>query len=225
MLVVKDLVCGYSKKTAIIGPISFELGMGNVLIFQGPNGVGKSTLLKTLATILKPISGSLLIQGRPAEKMRNKIFFLQEAVDVPQEFTAIDYLMVVASFYNTSVSRDHVAEILVDVAGIPSPRIRLGKMSQGQRRRVQLASALLPLKNVYVFILDDPGVGLDEYAKLNTVPYIVSELAKRGCVVVSTRDAQVAASIKEKVANARIEDATKYSRVVAKLIESQMYRI
>ena len=61
ILEVKDLVCGYHPGRPIIGPISFNVDRGEVVCLIGPNGIGKTTLFKTVLGILKPQSGSIMV--------------------------------------------------------------------------------------------------------------------------------------------------------------------
>ncbi|AFA39898.1 ABC-type multidrug transport system, ATPase component [Pyrobaculum oguniense TE7] len=177
MLEVRDLVIGYGKP--LTRPISFRLGSGEAAVFYGPNGVGKSTLAKTLATLLRQISGSVFVDGIPNVKARDKIFFLPETVDVPERVKAVEYVEALASFYGAGDSAEDVLEIV----GVPG-ELLLGKMSQGMKRLVQLAAALAVIPKVKLAILDDPYVSVapEKAAEIH------SEVLKRigGSVLVVT---------------------------------------
>ena len=63
MLEVRELVCGYRAGSPVLGPVSFRLERGEVLCLLGPNGVGKTTLLKTILGVLPPLGGGLWAPG------------------------------------------------------------------------------------------------------------------------------------------------------------------
>ncbi len=85
MLEVRKLVCGYGK-LRLTGEINLKFE--GVTLLYGPNGVGKSTFLKTLAGILKPIGGEVLIDGESITENRGILFYLTERIDVP-EYVAV----------------------------------------------------------------------------------------------------------------------------------------
>jgi ABC-2 type transport system ATP-binding protein len=153
MLEIRGLVVGYDKP--LIRPLDLRLGGGESAVFFGPNGVGKTTLAKTVASLLRPLGGSVLLDGVPTHKARGRIFYLSEAIDMPERVKAVDYVEALASFYGAADS----ARDLLDVVGVPG-RLPLGKMSQGMRRLVQLAAAMAVLPKVGLAVLDDPYVSV-----------------------------------------------------------------
>ena len=144
---------GYDKP--LIRPLDLRLGGGESAVFFGPNGVGKTTLAKTVASLLRPLGGSVLLDGVPTHKARSRIFYLSEAIEVPERVKAADYVEASASFYGAAES----AQDLLAVVGGPG-RLPLGKMSQGMRRLVQLAAAMAVLPKVGLAVLDDPYVSV-----------------------------------------------------------------
>jgi ABC-2 type transport system ATP-binding protein len=153
MLEIRGLVVGYDKP--LIRSLDLRLGGGESAVFFGPNGVGKTTLAKTVASLLRPLGGSVLLDGVPTHKARGRIFYLSETIEVPERVKAVDYVEALASFYGAADS----ARDLLDVVGVPG-RLPLGKMSQGMRRLVQLAAAMAALPKVGLAVLDDPYVSV-----------------------------------------------------------------
>ena len=74
MLAVKDLVCGYRPDVPVVGPLSFQVEKGEVVCLVGPNGIGKTTLFKTVLGLLKPLGGSIWVQGRDSREYSAKEF-------------------------------------------------------------------------------------------------------------------------------------------------------
>ncbi len=153
MLEARGLVVGYDKP--LTKPLDFKLAKGESIVFYGPNGVGKTTLAKTIASLLKPLSGSVLLDGVPVPRARDYIFFLPEVVDLPDRVKAFEYVEALASFYGAEDS----AEEALELAGV-SGRLPLGKMSQGMKRLAQLAAALAVAPKVKLLVLDDPYVSV-----------------------------------------------------------------
>jgi len=213
VLSIENVVAGYGS-FQVIGPITFSAETGNVVVIHGPNGVGKSTFMKTLATLLKPIEGNIYLNKRPISKCREVLFYLPESIDtvLPLEVTVLDYLRIISSTYGLGWDRREIVEIL-EVFGLPrSEPIRL--LSQGQKRRLQLASTVVVRGQARVYILDDPSIGLDDISKKMLLPGIIRELKEKAIIIISTRDYTFAESIKD-LTNLTI-DAVKYSRVVPK---------
>ncbi|AFN03882.1 ABC transporter ATP-binding protein [Pyrococcus furiosus DSM 3638] len=182
-LEIRELSVGY--KRPLLEDITLELENGDAVNFYGPNGIGKTTLLKTIATYLKPLKGEILYNGAPIRKVRGKIFFLPESILVPNKVRARDYLKAVASLYGVNPSMEEVVRAL-DLVGISDENIKFEKCSQGMKRRIQLASALLV--NAEIFVLDDPVVAIDEDSKHEILKGIVDTLKKRGIVIISSRE-------------------------------------
>ncbi|MFN3804727.1 MAG: ATP-binding cassette domain-containing protein, partial [Pyrobaculum sp.] len=156
--------------------------VGEGLAFVGPNGAGKTTLLRTLATLLPPLRGEIKYGGRDIREARRHIFFVPESIEVPLELKAVDYVKVVTSLYERPDPRE--VEAVLDLIEVP-PRERLKNLSHGQRRRIQLAPALLV--KTPIMLLDDPLIGLDYYATENIFPQIVKELLKTSTVIITLR--------------------------------------
>lgn len=207
LLEVRELAAGYGD-SPIISPLSFTLDAREILLIYGPNSIGKTTLFRTIATLLKPLSGSILIESEAAGKHKGKIFFIPETIDLPLKLKVVDYLRIISLLYGGGS-----VESILDELGLQKS-LAIEHLSQGLRRRLQLASALVAKAKIYV--LDDPTVGLDDYAVECLMPSIVSELANRGAVLLSTKEGRLieVLSLLDKV---KVIHALKYSRMATKI--------
>ncbi|ASJ16534.1 hypothetical protein A3L04_05315 [Thermococcus chitonophagus] len=207
MLEIENLVAGYGK-VPIIGPISLRVNHGEVIVLWGPNGTGKTTLLRTIASLLKPLEGSIILDGKPISKVKKKIFLLDERVHLPGSLKAIEYLKLIGALYESD--QIPYQEILKHI-GIP-PNILIFNLSQGQKRRLQLASTLTA-ETAELFLIDDPTVGLDDISVKVLIPWIIKQLADmEKIILISTRTE----FLKELLKDARVIDVTKYSRALPK---------
>ncbi len=158
-LELKSLQCGYQYPLC---NLTMTFHTGEHLLFYGPNGIGKSTLLKTLAGLLPPLKGEVRFQGRNPWRqraIRQEMFYLSETIQVPSFLTPIEYVALIADFYGARPNRKRLEEgiALLDIGDYRNRP--LGKCSQGQKRRAQLLAAYVMQKPL--ILCDDPLIGID----------------------------------------------------------------
>jgi zinc transport system ATP-binding protein len=169
----KDVNYSYNG-TPVLEYISFSVKAGEYLGIIGPNGGGKTTLLKILLGLLRPSSGTITIFGQTIEKFREKQllgYVPQRAAHEEFYFPAsVEEVVRSGRTARVGVFRrygqdDHRAiEQAMDIAEIGGLRKRLmGELSGGERQRVFIARALAGEPKV--LILDEPVVGVDIASK------------------------------------------------------------
>ena len=133
----------------------------------GPNGAGKTTLLRCLTGLLRPTSGSLQLlgieisQGIPVV-LQSRMGVLIESPEAYVKMTAAEYLKFFAGFYAVE-NIPHRIEELASTFELESLSKRVGKMSQGNRRKVQLMRSLLHRPQLVLW--DEPTEHLDPRAQ------------------------------------------------------------
>ena len=159
---------------------------GSITGIGGPNGSGKSTLLKILYGYLKPIKGTVLIDGNSINELRGakvagKISVVQQETPTPMNFTVEN--IVSMSRYSDPVDYSKVRESL-DRCGIAHLQHRkFEELSGGERRLVMIAGALY--QGTEIIMLDEPTTFLDVDKELRIVDLIVNlkQLGKTVIVV------------------------------------------
>ncbi|HSO28536.1 MAG TPA: metal ABC transporter ATP-binding protein [Candidatus Sulfomarinibacteraceae bacterium] len=193
-----DVAVGYEEQP-VLEDVDLVLPAGSLTAVVGPNGGGKSTLLKLIAGLLQPWSGTIsVLGGRPGEHARSVAYVPQaEAVDWGFPVAAEDVVMMGRYPRLGPLRRpgaaDHaaVAEALAQVGMTELSRRQIGALSGGQRRRVFLARALASKPDLY--LLDEPVTGVDNATQEDLMAVLDSEARAGKTVVASTHDLASAA--------------------------------
>lgn len=159
----KDVTLGYEDRT-LVEHLNFEVNTGNYLCIVGENGTGKSTLMRTILRLQKPLAGSIEYGDglRPTE-----IGYLPQQTIVQKDFPASVREVVLSGcqtkagrrpFYSKDEKR--LAEVQMERLGIKELSKRCYReLSGGQQQRVLLARALCATEKM--LLLDEPVSGLD----------------------------------------------------------------
>lgn len=170
----------------------------------GPNGGGKTTLLKIMLGLLTPQSGSVSVFGEPPETGRKQIGYLPQYTSLDAKFpvTALDVVLMgrlgitaKLGFYNKT---DHqVARAMLERVGLGKLSSRpLSALSGGQQQRVLIARALVSEPNL--LLLDEPTSSLDDYVEQELFD-LLQELNKELTIVVVSHDVAYVSRYVEKV--------------------------
>lgn len=164
MLEVQNITFSWGR-THLLEDVSFTVAPGEVAILAGANGTGKTTLLRVLAGLLCPTTGTVLADGVDAFahplRYRRVMGYLPETAPADPDLTVKGYLRYRANVRGEMPKkiRHRVLEAM-DLCGLdPYADARIGALSFGLRKRVALADALL-LRPRFL-LLDDLLAGLD----------------------------------------------------------------
>jgi len=189
---------GYEER-AVLEHVDMALPPGSLTAVVGPNGGGKSTLLKLIAGLLRPWTGTVaVLGGRPGEHARAVAYVPQaETVDWGFPVAARDVVMMGRYARLGPLRRpgaaDHtaVARALEDVGMTAHAHRQIGALSGGQRRRVFLARALASEPDLY--LLDEPVTGVDNATQEDLMAVLDVEARAGKTVIASTHDLASAA--------------------------------
>lgn len=187
MIEANDLIKDYGRNRAVKG-VSFRVEKGDIVGLLGPNGSGKTTIMRMLTGFFAPTHGSCTISGvdvraEPREARRH-IGYLPERVALYPDMTVRSYLSFVARVHGiTRGVRGRVDDTMERTGLTEMSRRHIGKLSKGFRQRVGIAQAVIHSPDV--LILDEPTVGLDP-RQIVDIRSLISDLAGHCTVLLST---------------------------------------
>ena len=164
MLEARDISFAYSRRPILDGA-TFTVASGEAVALVGANGAGKTTLMRVLAGLLFPMSGTLKADGfnalRETIRFRRQLGYLPESAPSEPGLTVKAYLKFRAKLKGEQVRRirHRVLEAMASCGLDELGETRIASLSNGQRRRVALADALL-LRPRFL-LLDDLFAGID----------------------------------------------------------------
>lgn len=159
---------------AVLAGVSFDVGAGAALVLRGPNGIGKTTLLRTLAGLQPALSGEVVVAP-------DTCAYASHADGVKAALTVRENLQFWAEVHGTEI--DDSAFDHFDIADLKDRAA--GTLSAGQKRRLGLAR--LAVVNRPVLLLDEPTVSLDGFSVKLFATFLKDQhLAKGGAAVIAT---------------------------------------
>lgn len=159
----------------ILDGIDFSLGPGEALVLRGPNGVGKTSLLRTLAGLQPPAGGEI-------ERIPDPVALAGHLDGTKPVLSVEENLAFWGTLYGADESRVRGALALLGLAGLASRRA--GDLSAGQRRRLGLAR--LALTGALLWLLDEPAVSLDVESVAALDGMVSRHLAAGGAAVIAS---------------------------------------
>lgn len=187
LLEARNLACQRGDRVLFSG-LDLTLSSGELLQVSGPNGSGKTSLLKILCGISSPIEGEVRWQGRSARKQgeafRQNLLYLGHLNAVKEELTALENLRIAAALSGTELDEDAALDALDRIGLLGREYLPAKVLSQGQKRRVTLARLLV--SRAPLWILDEPLTALDAKAVGLIQSRLAEHLSAGGMVVLTT---------------------------------------
>jgi len=188
-LVVEGLRYSYGRREALRG-VSFRVERGELFGLLGPNGGGKSTLFRILATLQRPSGGRALLLGYDAERepaaVRARIGVVFQHASVDAYLTVEENLTHHGALWG--MPRQTIAErieVLLARFGLTARRHELvGQLSGGLARRIEIAKGILP--RPALLLMDEPSTGLDPAARRELMGQLDELRASEGTTIVLT---------------------------------------
>ncbi|MBL4851181.1 MAG: cytochrome c biogenesis heme-transporting ATPase CcmA [Gammaproteobacteria bacterium] len=190
MLQVNGLFCERGDRQLLNG-LSFVLDPGQLLHIRGRNGAGKTSLLRIIASLLLPISGDILWQGKPVQQQRDDylqdLLYLGHLDGVKGDLSCIENLRIDNALLASGLTDEALWEALAKIGLRGFEDVLVKQLSQGQHRRVGLCRLLLSKAKLWV--LDEPFNALDAKAVQMLANLIEAHLQTGGMALLTTHQA------------------------------------
>lgn len=192
-LEVKKACCGYGNRI-VVRDISMDVGEGEILCLLGPNGVGKTTLFKTILGFLKLQGGEILLNGENINSMSKKriakaVGYVPQAHTPPFPFNVIDVVVMGRTahlgMFDSPTKKDIIiAEEALENLNISYLKDRIyTEISGGERQMVLIARALT--QQPEILVMDEPTSNLDFGNQIRVLEQI-NKLAGKGIGIIMT---------------------------------------
>ena len=168
VITAEHLTIRFGNFTAV-DDVSFSIGKGELFGFLGPNGSGKTTIIKALCGLLTPTSGSGTILGmdirKQAAEIKRHVGYMSQKFGLYEDLTVAENLGFYAGVYGITgaVATQRIAEILALTGLHPYLTRRVSQLSGGWKQRLALGCAII--HSPEVVFLDEPTAGIDPVAR------------------------------------------------------------
>jgi iron complex transport system ATP-binding protein len=209
MLSIQDVTIRYETRL-VLRHVSLDVNPGEVLALIGPNGVGKSTLIRAGSGNLKPIGGCITIDGRDVQRLRvedraKAIAVVPQAMRLPELFSVGETVLMGRTPYLGWLGRESekdraVVQAALERTGTLELAQRpIGELSGGEQQRVLIARALA--QAAHTLLLDEPTAHLDLKHQASVLS-LVCDLAhaEHYAVLIALHDLNLAAQYADRVA-------------------------
>ena len=178
---INNLTKSYGSRK-VLENVSYELEEGQIIGLLGPNGSGKTSMIKILVGLINDYSGDVTIDGlKPGAKTKSMVAYLPEKTYLASWMTADDAVNYIADFYD-DFDKKKAMEML-DLFQLPHKQ-KARTMSKGQQEKLQLI--LVMCRNARLYILDEPMGGVDPAARDYILNVIIENYDPSATILIST---------------------------------------
>ncbi len=182
ILECKNLTKCYKKNVPVLKDLNLEIPAGRIVGLLGPNGCGKSTLIKLITGLLQPNSGEIYVGGYPVgEKSNSLISYLPERTYFNSAMKVDDLVKFFDDFYE-DFDKERAYGLLRDLN--IDIKANLKTLSKGTKEKVQLI--LVMSRNAKLYLLDEPIAGVDPAAREYILSTIVSNYNPEASIIITT---------------------------------------
>lgn len=223
ILEVQNLSKSYGRHI-VLDNVSFSLGENQIIGLLGPNGCGKTTLIKTITGLIKDYTGDIRVDGEnPGVHTKSVIAYLPERSYLPEWMRPADAIKYFADFYadfDTAKAERMLIDFGLDI------RQKIKTMSKGQQEKINLI--LVMCRKAKFYILDEPLGGVDPAARDAILSLIMNNYSKNSTVLMSTHlihdiepvlDRAVMISNGKLVLNESVEDIKARNKTVEEIFK------
>lgn len=177
---IKNLNMSYRKK--VLDNLNLELDSGQIVGLVGPNGTGKSTLLRILAGLEKTYKGEILINGKkPDYNTYKEISYQADKFTLDEKLSVREVVKTYKKFFD-DFDEDKFYKLFNEFKLPADSKVR--EMSKGMREKLQIALSLSRKTGIY--LLDEPISGVDPSARKAIINIILNNFEEDSLLIIST---------------------------------------
>ena len=192
---IRDATIGYSSNEPLLSSINLKFSKGEIVAIAGPSGIGKTTLLRTIAGLVPPLQGTLSINGKKSAA-RGQLGYIPQRLGLVRHATVYHNVLLGASAGHTSpwfpfsVKAKQITLEAISSVGLDEKiRTPIRRLSGGQQRRVATARTLaqrpsLILADEFLGELDEETMTLVLEKVTNYVPSILLKKLGKYCLII-----------------------------------------
>lgn len=189
-LSLENLTVAYGSRIALCD-ITLDIPSGEITAIIGPNNSGKTTLIKAILGLIKPVTGNIYIFARPNKGLKNDIGYIPCHTEVNWAFPTNVFDMTLTGAYHRiklterpGISDKELAAETLERVGLYEMRKKcISELTIGERQRVLLARAIM--QNPRIFLADEPMIATDKKS-MDIIINIFNELTRLGKTVIPT---------------------------------------
>jgi zinc transport system ATP-binding protein len=199
-IVVHNLTFSYGNNT-VLENVNLDIAANQVITIIGPNGGGKTTLLRLIAGLLSPDAGSVLINGKSPKYNRGRIGYVPQHSHFDRKYPITVFEVVLsgllAPFGFYSALNKLKAETMIASMGLESLKHRpFQNLSGGQSQRMLIARALV--SDAAVLLLDEPTSSIDSTSEKDLTA-VLKEISRKMTIIVATHDTGFVSAVTDRV--------------------------
>ena len=201
ILTVRDLTVAYGPKTAV-DAVSFEIRRGEIFGLLGPNGAGKTSTLSAIEGLIKPRSGTIVLDGidsrRHPNQARARMGVQLQATSFQAELKITQIVRLYAGLYGVQLSEQEIASRLREIGLDGESNKPFKQLSGGQQQRLSLFIAVV--HDPALLLLDEPTAGLDPQSRRQLWGRIENIRQGGGSILLTTHSMEEAQAVCDRVA-------------------------
>jgi len=186
-IIIKNLAKIYDNGFSALRDINLEIQKGEIFAMLGPNGAGKTTLISIICGIVKPTSGTVLVEGFNIidnyRETRSKIGLVPQELTLEQFETVFNNVSYSRGLYGKKSDPLHIEKVLKQLSLWDKKDLILRQLSGGMKRRVLIAKALS--HEPQILFLDEPTAGVDVELR-QEMWKVVKSLRETGVTIILT---------------------------------------
>lgn len=187
------------KGATILQNINLDLHGGIIYGLQGPNGSGKTMLMRLIAGLIRPTSGSVVVDGKQLGKdidFPPSMGLLIENPAFLPNYTGFKNLELIADIQRR-IGKEEIARSLADVGLDPEDKRKYRKYSLGMKQRLGIAAAIMEKPDL--ILLDEPTNSLDEAGTAQICELIQAERDRGALIILASHDLNLLENITDEI--------------------------